>query len=60
MGCYFETSGEGRMALYRRLGFEVRDTIEPLPGGPTMWSMWREPRVATDGPALNEEPSDSL
>ena len=49
VGCYFETSGEETVALYQRLGFEVRETIEPLPGGPTMWTMWREPRVAAVG-----------
>jgi ribosomal protein S18 acetylase RimI-like enzyme len=49
VGCYFETSGEETVALYQRLGFEVRETIEPLPGGPTMWTMWREPGAAVVG-----------
>jgi ribosomal protein S18 acetylase RimI-like enzyme len=51
VGCYFETSGEETVALYERLGFEVRETIEPLPGGPMMWTMWREPEAAVAGPS---------
>jgi len=50
VGCYFETSGEGTAALYRRLGFEERETIEPLPGGPTWWTMWREPHARPTAP----------
>jgi GNAT superfamily N-acetyltransferase len=42
MPAYLEASSERNKALYRRHGFEVVDTIN-LPGGPTMWCMWRTP-----------------
>lgn len=44
VGCYFETTGEGTVALYRRLGFEVIGEGRPLPDGPMGWRLWREPR----------------
>lgn len=43
VGCYFETTGEGTVALYRRLGFEVIGEGRPLAGGPVGWRLWRDP-----------------
>jgi hypothetical protein len=31
--------------LYARFGFEVIDVLPPTWGSPTMWQMWREPRL---------------
>jgi GNAT superfamily N-acetyltransferase len=39
---YLEATSERNKQLYLRHGFEVTDEI-PLPGGPTMWPMWRSP-----------------
>jgi ribosomal protein S18 acetylase RimI-like enzyme len=44
VGCYLETAGDGTEALYRRLGFEVRDRWEFEPGAPMARTMWRDPR----------------
>jgi GNAT superfamily N-acetyltransferase len=41
---YLENSNEVNLPLYGRLGFEVTGTFTVRKGGPTMWSMWREPR----------------
>jgi ribosomal protein S18 acetylase RimI-like enzyme len=40
---YLEASSEGSKQLYLRHGFEVTGEI-PLPDGPSLWPMWREPR----------------
>jgi GNAT superfamily N-acetyltransferase len=42
--CYLETQKEENLAFYRRHGFEVRDTVRPVPSLPQLWTMWREPR----------------
>jgi GNAT superfamily N-acetyltransferase len=39
---YLETGTERNVAFYTRHGFQVTERIE-LPGGPSMWLMWREP-----------------
>jgi len=41
---YLENSNEANLGLYARLGFEVTDSFPVAKGGPTLWSMWREPR----------------
>jgi ribosomal protein S18 acetylase RimI-like enzyme len=43
-GAYLEaTSGDNRR-LYERHGFETVREL-PLPGGPSLWAMWRNPRT---------------
>jgi GNAT superfamily N-acetyltransferase len=41
---YLESSNPRNMSLYRRHGFEQTGEI-PLPDGPSMYPMWREPRT---------------
>ncbi|MHB8437680.1 MAG: GNAT family N-acetyltransferase [Acidimicrobiales bacterium] len=40
---YLETSKPGNVAFYRRLGFGVTAEADPVPGGPHVWFMWRDP-----------------
>lgn len=42
---YLEATSERNQALYRRAGFRNTGVI-PLPDGPALWPMWREPRPA--------------
>lgn len=44
MPAYLEASNIRSKALYERLGFVFTGTTIDLPGGPSMWPMWREPR----------------
>ena len=41
---YLEATSERNRQLYIRHGFDVTDEITQ-PGGPTMWPMWRSPRL---------------
>jgi len=40
---YLEATSENNKRLYLRNGFEVVGEI-PLPDGPSLWPMWREPK----------------
>lgn len=42
---YLESSKERNVPLYSRFGFEVIDQLASTSGSPTIWRMWREPRV---------------
>jgi ribosomal protein S18 acetylase RimI-like enzyme len=41
---YLETGTERNVAFYTRHGFKVIEELH-LPKGPTVWLMWREPRL---------------
>ncbi|WP_228387088.1 GNAT family N-acetyltransferase [Ornithinicoccus halotolerans] len=41
---YLETSSEGNVALYRRVGFAVTGRVDIPDGGPSVWAMRREAR----------------
>jgi hypothetical protein len=41
MPSYLEATSEGNRRLCERHGFEVAGEIR-LPGGPSLWPMWRE------------------
>ncbi|HUX05178.1 MAG TPA: GNAT family N-acetyltransferase [Acidimicrobiales bacterium] len=44
VGCYLETQKPENLAYYRRFGFELDRTLEPLPDAPPLFTMWRAPR----------------
>ena len=43
IGAYLESSKAANVAYYERFGFRVTGEVS-VPGGPTLWTMWREPR----------------
>ncbi len=44
VGAYLETQKEDNLAYYRRFGFQLRETLHPIPTGPPYYSLWRPPR----------------
>lgn len=42
---YLEASSARSRTLYERLGFRFLGSAVELPGGPSMWPMWREPQA---------------
>lgn len=44
MPAYLESSKEENIPIYRTMGFEVTDTIDPGHGCPPLYPMWREPK----------------
>ena len=43
--CYLESTKATNVAFYERHGFSVLSTLDIAEEGPTLWAMWREPRV---------------
>ncbi len=48
VGTYLETNNVANVAFYERFGFTRRSTVQPVPDGPPLFTMWRD--VATLGP----------
>jgi len=44
VGSYLETQNEDNLGYYRRFGYELRETLRPVDGGPPLFTMWRRPR----------------
>jgi ribosomal protein S18 acetylase RimI-like enzyme len=44
VGGYLETQKEENHAFYNRFGYQLRDTLHPVPDGPPYYTMWRPAR----------------
>jgi ribosomal protein S18 acetylase RimI-like enzyme len=44
VGNYLETQNQENLAYYRSFGYRLRDTLNPIAGGPVLYTMWRPPR----------------
>jgi len=44
VGSYLETQKEDNIAYYRRFGYVLRETLQPVKEGPPIFTMWRRPR----------------
>jgi ribosomal protein S18 acetylase RimI-like enzyme len=44
VAAYLETQKLDNQAYYRQFGFELRETLQPMPGGPPYYTMWRPAR----------------
>ncbi len=44
---YLESSNIANVPLYQRFGFEITGEIQPMPGSPKLYAMWREARAST-------------
>jgi ribosomal protein S18 acetylase RimI-like enzyme len=42
-GAYLETQTVANVAWYSRQGYAIVEELEPIPDGPPLWTMWREP-----------------
>jgi ribosomal protein S18 acetylase RimI-like enzyme len=47
LGCYLESTKAENVPLYEHHGFRITGTIDVPDNGPTMWSMWRDPSIAS-------------
>ncbi|MGC2169492.1 MAG: GNAT family N-acetyltransferase [Acidimicrobiales bacterium] len=44
VGGYLETQKEENLAFYNRFGYDLRETVRPVPGGPPYFTMWKPAR----------------
>ena len=44
VGSHLETPRLDNVAYYQRLGYELIETLNPIEGAPTYYTMWRTPR----------------
>lgn len=44
VGSYLETQNYDNVAYYQRFGYELVQTLSPVPSGPPLLAMWKRPR----------------
>jgi ribosomal protein S18 acetylase RimI-like enzyme len=42
---FLETGNPRTLSLYQSHGFRITGDYQPAPGGPTLWTLWREPQA---------------